>query len=139
MNLESIIKECKQQNRDAQKTLYECYKKPLFTSCLKYSNTIEEAEDLLHDAFIEIFTTINSFKNEGSFEGWMKRITINKAITRFKSKPKMLEIEKIKPIQVEESETITYSNLLEDVLSSIQKLPTQYQLVFCLYELDNYS
>lgn len=139
MDLELIIKGIKQQNRDAQKTLYECFKKPLFASCLKYSSSIEEAEDLLHDTFIEIFTTINNFKNTGSFEGWMKRIAINKAITRYKSKPKKLEIEKIKSIEIEESEPIIYNNLLEDILSSVQELPNQYQLVFCLYELDNYS
>jgi len=139
LDLELIIKGIKQQNREAQKTLYECFKKPLFASCLKYSGSIEEAEDLLHDSFIEIFISINNFKNIGSFEGWMKRIVINKAITRYKSKPKMLEIEKVKSIQIEEFETITYSNLLGDILSTVQSLPNQYQLVFCLYELDNYS
>lgn len=139
MDLELIIKGIKQQNRDAQKTLYECYNKLLFASCLKYSSSIEEAEDLLHDAFIEIFTTINNFKNTGSFEGWMKRITINKAITRFKLKPKMLEIERIKTLEVEESEIINDDKLLDHILLAVQKLPNQYQLVFCLYELDNYS
>jgi RNA polymerase sigma factor (sigma-70 family) len=139
LNLDSIITGCRQQNREAQKTLYECFKKPLYHSCLKYSSTIEEAEDLLHDAFIEIFTSINNFKNTGSFEGWMKRIVINKAITQFKSKPKTQEIEKIKQAVAEEPPIIINSNLLDDILAAVQKLPNQYQLVFCLYELDQYS
>jgi RNA polymerase sigma-70 factor (ECF subfamily) len=139
LDLESIITGCKQQNREAQKTLYNVFKKPLFHSCLKYSSSIEEAEDILHDAFIDIFTSISSFKNTGSFEGWMKRIVINKAVTKFKLKPKTQEIEKMKLAPVEEEETIINDNLLDDILNSIQELPNQYQLVFCLYELDDYS
>ncbi|MDP2162061.1 MAG: sigma-70 family RNA polymerase sigma factor [Flavobacterium sp.] len=139
MDLEAIIVGCKKQNREAQKMLYECFKKTLFQSCLNYSGNYEEAEDLLHDAFIEIVTSIDSYKCKGSFEGWMKRIVINKAITHFKSKPKTELIEKTPAIADEQLDNITYTNLLEDILNSIHELPDQYQMVFSLYELDNYS
>ncbi|GGD33229.1 RNA polymerase sigma factor [Flavobacterium orientale] len=139
MNLNEIIAGCVKQKREAQKELYDNFNKILFQSCLKYSGNYEEAEDLLHDAFIDILTSIHTYKFKGSFEGWMKRIVINKAITHFKTKPYTDSIEKTVGLAEEENEMVTYSNSLEDILTSIQELPNQYQMVFSLYELDNYS
>jgi len=97
-----------------------------------------EAEDNLHDTFIEIFSTIKNYKGKGSFEGWMKRIAINKAITKYK---KTYDLVPIKDNQTEEilieNDSDDYS--LDFILSKVQELPNQYRLVFNLYELDDYS
>jgi len=97
-----------------------------------------EAEDNLHDTFIEIFSTIKNYKGKGSFEGWMKRIAINKAITKYK---KTYDLVPIKDNQTEEilieNDSDYYS--LDFILSKVQELPNQYRLVFNLYELDDYS
>ena len=84
MNLDELIKGCIKQKRQAQEELYRLYKKTLFVLSLKYCTNETEAEDNLHDAFLEIFTNIKNYKGNGSFEGWIKRITINKAINRYK-------------------------------------------------------
>lgn len=138
MSTENLIKDCIKQNRQAQKELYELYKKTLFVLCLKYCQNEAEAEDNLHDSFIEIFTNIKNYKGIGSFEGWMKRITINKAINSYKKSFYVLPIKEdyVQEITIEEHE---FDFSLDYILSLVQELPHQYRLVFCLYELDDYS
>lgn len=139
MNLDELIKSCQKQNSKAQEELYQLYKNTLFVLCLKYCANEAEAEDNLHNAFIEIFTNIRKYKGQGSFEGWMKRITINKAIDSYKKSYQLSTIsDKDYPdTEIEENELNDFS--LEYILSLVQGLPNQYRLVFCLYELDNYS
>lgn len=138
MDLDQLIKGCIKQNRKSQEELYNLYYKILFVTSLKYCTNDSEAEDNLHDAFIEIFTNIKNFKGIGSFEGWMKRITINKAISRYRDSSFLTPIKDdiSQDVYVEENE-IDLS--LDYMLSLIQELPHQYRLVFNLYELDEYS
>lgn len=138
MSLEDLIKACQKQNSKAQEELYNLYKDTLFVLCLKYCQNEAEAEDNLHNVFIEIFTNIKQYNSRGSFEGWMKRITINKAIDSYKKSYQLVSIsDKTYPdTEIEENELDEFS--LDYILSLVQALPNQYRLVFCLYELDNY-
>ncbi|KAB1157346.1 sigma-70 family RNA polymerase sigma factor [Tenacibaculum aiptasiae] len=139
MNLEEVIKNCKKKNREAQAILYNNYKDSLYSLSLKYCTNKEEAQDNLQDTFLYIFQNIKSYKNKGSFEGWMKRIAINKAIDRYKKSIQMAPIEnysfKNEDVFIENINEIP----LSIILKFIQKLPNQYRLVFNLYELDNFS
>lgn len=99
-----------------------------------------EAEDTLHDAFIAILNSIGKFRNEGSFEGWMKRITIYKAIQKYKSNkthPVDINEELLTALPSYEAEMATVP--LKTLLRCIQELPDRYRLVFNLYQLDGYS
>lgn len=140
MNLEEIIKGCKKNSLAHQKALYNLYGKNLYQLSLKYCTSAEEAEDNLHDAFIEILSNCNRFENKGSFEGWMKRITINKAINKFKSSINTTTLDStIYPLIDTEIEIDTEAISLDHLLKLIQELPNQYRLIFNLYELDDYS
>ncbi|WP_298900395.1 sigma-70 family RNA polymerase sigma factor [uncultured Psychroserpens sp.] len=141
MTQKQLIKACKKQNLKAQGQLYQLYKDDLFVLCLKYCKNREEAQDNLQDAFLEIFSKIKSYKGSGSFEGWMKRITINKAIDKYK-KERYLNIVINNDILRDHSlvETnIIESMPLDQILKYIQDLPPRYRIVFNLYELDDYS
>ena len=139
MNLDNLIKSCIKQNRKAQEDLYHLYKDVLFVLCLKYCSNETEAEDNLHNSFIEIFTNIKNYKGKGSFEGWMKRITINKAINSYKKTYHLIPLEDIHQNETEVEEK-DFDNLsAEFILTLVQGLPNQYRMVFCLYELDDYS
>lgn len=139
-NINEIIKGCKKGSKTHQKELYCLYNKLLFNLSLKYCSSFLEAEDNLHDSFIEILSNIDKFKNTGSFEGWMKRITINKAISKFKNTLHFESTENlIYPIQDTDIEITELDISLDKMLALIQSLPNQYRLVFSLYELDNYS
>src|SRR5690554_4644846 len=84
MRQEELINNCKKGNRTAQEELYRRYSPTLFGVCLKYSRNKMEAEDNLHDSFITIFSKIDQFKAKGSFEGWMKRISINTILQKYR-------------------------------------------------------
>jgi RNA polymerase sigma-70 factor (ECF subfamily) len=137
LNLEDIIKGCRNNNRGAQEELYRLYKGVLFSLCLKYCRNDAEAEDNLHNAFIEIFTTIDKYKGSGSFEGWIKRITINKAINAYRKTTQLVPIKDnfTGDTDVDDDEM----NIpIDRILEFVQQLPDQYRIVFCLYELDDY-
>ena len=138
MNPDDLIKACIKQDRQAQEALYNLYKKTLFVLCLKYCANETEAEDNLHNSFIEIFTNIINFDNKGSFEGWMKRITINKAIDSYKKKYQLVPIKgDLAQDTIIDEDEVAFT--LDYILELVQELPHQYRLVFSLYELDDYS
>ncbi|WP_435255638.1 RNA polymerase sigma factor [Tenacibaculum sp. A30] len=124
----------------AQAQVYQLFSGKLFALCLKYSRNYQDAEDTLQDSFLTIFKKIPQYNNEGSFEGWMKRITINTALQKYREKsPLQLVSEGINEELEEEVVLETESVNVEVLLRLIQNLPDRYRLVFNLYVLDNYS
>ena len=139
MKIEELIKQCIKNDREAQNELFRKYKDTLYFTSLKYCRNEADAEDNLHDAFITIFQKIKTYKNKGSFEGWMKRITIYKAIDKYKTK-KPLNVEIKDDILEDEVIVENEENLsLDQLLKLIQNLPDQYRLVFNLYQMDRFS
>jgi len=86
LSLEQLIINCKKNDAKAQSQLYKLFSSKLFSLCLKYSKNYAEAEDVLQDSFITVFKKIKQFESKGSFEGWIKRVTINTALQRYRSK-----------------------------------------------------
>jgi len=140
LSLDQLIDNCKANNTKAQGELYKLFSSKLFALCLKYSRNRVEAEDNLQDAFLTIFKKIEQFKNKGSFEGWLKRITINTVMQRYR-KEKVFDIineDIIEDVEIEiddDDDQLSIDYLLE----IIQELPDRYRLVFNLYVLDDYS
>ena len=138
MSLDQLIQKCKKNDTKAQSDLYKLFSSKLFALCLKYSRNHVEAEDNLQDAFVTIFEKISQYKNKGSFEGWLKRIVVNTALQRYRSKGvfDIVNEEQIEDVSIEaENDTID----IDFLLNSIQELPDRYRLVFNLYVLDGYS
>lgn len=138
MSLDQLIYNCQKNDTKAQSELYELFSSKLFSICLKYSRNYAEAEDNLQDSFITIFKKIKQYKNKGSFEGWLKRITINTALQRYR-KQKVFDIVNEDAIEDEEVDIDENDVSLDFLLSCIQELPDRYRLVFNLYVLDGYS
>lgn len=138
MTLEELIIQCKKQDVKAQEVLYKRYAGVLFGICLKYSPNKTEAEDNLQDAFITIFKRIEQFKGKGSFEGWIKRITVNTVLQKYRSK-KMYSITEESRIEEPEEELDVEEVPLQFLLKIVQELPDRYRMVFNLYVLDGYS
>ena len=69
-----------------QQELYNRFAPKMYGVCLRYASNTEEAEDILQEGFIKIFNKINSYRGEGSFEGWVRRIFVNTAIEQFRKK-----------------------------------------------------
>lgn len=138
MSLDQLIKKCKNRDIKSQSEIYHLFAGKLFSLCLKYSKTKEEAEDNLQEAFITIFNKIDQYKSKGSFEGWMKRIVINTALQTYRQKNVLNLVEENYPEEVEVEINEEYISL-EFLLKIIQELPERYRMVFNLYVLDGYS
>lgn len=138
MSLDKLIRHCKNQDRKAQEQLYRLYAGKLFGLCLKYSDNHAQAEDSLQDGFLTIFAKISQYNNQGSFEGWMKRIVINTCLQKHRSQ-KLYEITNEENLAEEEVEIDDESVSLDYLLSLIQSLPDRYQQVFNLYVMEGFS
>ena len=139
MTLEELILNCKNQDLKAQEELYKKFSGILFSVCLKYSPNYHEAEDNLQDAFITIFNRIEQFKGKGSFEGWMKRVTVNTVLQKYR-KQRVFNLTNEE--QLEEEAVIEIEDdavPLDFLLKIVQELPDRYRLVFTMYVLDDYA
>jgi len=138
LSLDQLIKECKKNELKAQEQLYRLFSGKLFSVCLKYSRNKTEAEDNLQDSFITIFNKISQYKFKGSFEGWMRRVTVNTVMQKYRAQDvfDIVNEDAIEDVEVQVDEEGLSMDLL---LSIIQELPDRYRMVFNLYVLDGYS
>jgi len=138
LSLKELIHNCKRGDRIAQEQLYRDYAQILFGICLKYSRNKTEAEDNLHDSFMTIYDKIGQYKFKGSFEGWIKRITVNTVLQKYRKE----EYLKVVTDNVAEESEIDSDYLdieLPTLLRYIQELPNKYRLTFNMYVLDGFT
>ncbi|HBL80693.1 RNA polymerase sigma factor [Aequorivita vladivostokensis] len=139
MTLDELIIQCKKQDATAQGELYKQYNRILFAICLRYSPNYSEAEDNLQDAFITIFKKIEQYNAKGSFEGWMKRVTVNTVLQKYR-KQRTFEIVDEGQIEDEAEVEIESEEIpLDFLLKIVQELPDRYRLVFSMYVMDGYQ
>jgi RNA polymerase sigma-70 factor (ECF subfamily) len=137
-NYKEVIDGCVQWDRVSQERLYRLFSKELFKVCRLYASDIQDAEDMLHDAFMHIFKQIGSYNFSGSFEGWMRRVTVNcclQALRKRKSFSQIQEIPVVEEHELEMESGIPFSKILEE----INKLPAKAGLVLKLYALEGWS
>lgn len=140
MTEERIIQGCINEEKSAQQYLYETYSPKMYYVCLRYARHASEAQDMLQDGFIKVFDNIGSFKSNGSFEGWVRRIVVNTALNYCRKSSFKQEQIGIEDYQNTVVKSISVSNLGEkELLALIQKLPDGYRMVFNLYVIEGYS
>jgi RNA polymerase sigma factor (sigma-70 family) len=137
---EELIKGCKKNNTHCQHELFNMYAGRLMSVCLRYAHSTYDTEDMLQNAFIKIFSTINQYRFEGSFEGWLRRITVHVCLASLRKK-------NIQFIESSAAETIIDANAMQtvsrisekDLIKMISRLPEGYRVVFNLYVVEGYS
>ena len=135
-----LINGCLRRDNSAQRLLYETYSPRMYGLCCRYVKDSMDAEDVLVGAFTKIFEKIHQFKNEGSFEGWIRKIVVNEALTYLRRHRSMyLEIDLEQADYEPDYQSLGDHLEAEDLLSIIQALPTGYRIVFNLYAIDGYS
>jgi RNA polymerase sigma factor (sigma-70 family) len=137
---EELIKGCLRQERSAQQQLYDFYSSKMYGICYRYVKNPMEAEDVLITAFTKIFERIQQFKGDGSFEGWIRRIMVNEALTHLrKSRTMYLETEIEQAEREPDYDRLADQLQAEDLLKMIGELPAGYRVVFNMYAIDGYS
>jgi len=138
-----LIKECKKYNPAAQKALYYKYAPVMKGLCIRYTNSTEDAKDILQEGFIKVFSNISSYSGSGSIEGWIKKIIVNTAISYYRknSKHYFEDITTIKDnfAEDEESGLELYNFTQEDLMNCLGLLPIEFRYVFNLFYLENHS
>ncbi|MFV0180707.1 sigma-70 family RNA polymerase sigma factor [Empedobacter falsenii] len=139
-SLEYLIKQCQEQNRKAQEEIYLEFSPVLFSICLRYAESYEDAQDIFQEGFIHIFNKVNQFKFKGSFEGWMKRIMVNLNLEKLKKKNTLPfeDYEKL-IITQDDDEDIEDNFDYQQLLEVVHNLPPQYRQVFNLYVFEEFT
>jgi len=137
-----LINLCKKGDRKAQFDLYGRYSGLLFAVALRYTNTKIDAEDVVQNSWVKIFSKLDSFSENNSFEGWMRRIVVNTAITLYRKNQKhahQIDIADVHatPRDLEASKKCDFTR--DELERAIARLPEGYGLVFKLYVIDGYK
>ncbi len=141
-NLKKLLKACKKNDRKAQKALYENYFGLMMNIAMRYTKNWEEAKEVLNTAFLKIFTKIDDFKGNGSFEGWMKRIVINTALDRIRSNKQIFQ--PIETVNNYEQNNYVENDAVGDIdaqeiIDLIQELSPMSRAVFNMYAIEGYK
>lgn len=138
---EDFIQRCLDNDPQAQKELYRRFAPKMFGICLRFTKNKMEAEDVLQEGFIKIFTYLKDYRSEGSLEGWIRRTIINTAINYYKKRIKELSDIQVEQLEISDQdiEGIIDKLSANELLSLIQKLPDGYRMVFNLSVIEGYT
>lgn len=141
MDEAKLINECIKGNPKAQKQLYETFSGKMMGVCLRYSNSLEEAEDALQDGFIKVFQNLQNFQQTGSFEGWIRRIIVNCCLDIIRKNKKSKDDVALDKVDFMLSNESTAVGKLseEQLIKLIQSMPYGYKIVFNMYAIEGYS
>ncbi len=136
-----LIESCIKGNRASQKVLYDRLAPRMFSLCMRYVGDRVLAEDLLQEGFITLFTRLESYKGEGSFEGWARKIFVTTALMDLRKKDALKmsdELETARGMKADipsQNQNIGYKELMKLVMG----LPPGFRTVFNLYAVEGYS
>ncbi|MBR5433599.1 MAG: RNA polymerase sigma factor [Bacteroidales bacterium] len=139
---DEIIEGCLRNDRKMQKALYDKYASRMFAVCLRYAKNRDDAADILQDGFLKVFIKIDQFSREHSFEGWIRRVMTNTAITHYYQNKKYNEqknIEEINETDVKDFEFSEAEFSNEELMNVIQTLPDTYRIVFNMFAIEGYK
>jgi RNA polymerase sigma factor (sigma-70 family) len=137
---QALIDACLRHEAPAQRRLYECFAPQLMAVCYRYASDQAMAEDILQEGFVKIFQNLHRYQDQGSLEGWMRRIVVNTAIDQLRRRKRQQgEIELNETIVDAQVEDAIDHLEAEFLLNLIQQLPEGYRLVFNLYAIEGYS
>jgi RNA polymerase sigma factor (sigma-70 family) len=135
-----LIQGCINGERRMQEELYSRFAPKMYAVCLRYAGKAEEAEDILQEGFIKIFKKLSSFRGEGSFEGWIRRVFVNTSIEHFRRKNYLQPVTEKEESTIEGKYLSVLDNLAEkDIMNLVQELSPGYRTVFNLYVVEGYT
>jgi RNA polymerase sigma factor (sigma-70 family) len=141
MTEEAILKGCLQNDPTAQRELYNRYSPKMLSVCYRFAHNREDAEDMLQEGFIKIFSQMHTFGNRGAFEGWIRRIIVHTCINILKKNKKFnesVDIIHATGAMVRE-ESVPSIVQAKQIVECIRMLPIGYRTVLNLYAIEGYS
>ena len=138
---QNVLAACKRGDRCAQKALYDSLAQKMFAVCLRFMGDRESAEDILQEGFITLFSRLDRYSGEGSFEGWARKIFVNTALMNLRKKDALKESEDLETARDIRSDGVTQLQNIgyHELLKLIAGLPCGYRTVFNLSVIEGYS
>lgn len=141
MTEEAILQGCLKNNAAAQRALYEKFSPKMLVVCYRYAHNREDAEDMLQEGLIKVFSQIHTFENRGALEGWIRRIIVHTCINNLKKNKRFnesVDLIHANSMQVRE-ESIPSIIQAKEVVECIRMLPIGYRTVLNLYAIEGFS
>jgi RNA polymerase sigma-70 factor (ECF subfamily) len=139
-NYSALIKKVAKGNRKAQHELFELFAPRMLSVCRQYLKNEDLAEEVMLNGFFKVFTKIESYSEQGSFEGWIRRIMVNESLTELRRQKKLFfKDESVIENSLEHSAEIDSGLEVEEIQKLIDALPDGYKTVFVLYVVDGYK
>jgi len=141
MTEEAILQGCLKNVATAQRELYNRYSPKMLAVCYRFAHNREDAEDMLQEGFIKVFSQMHTFQNKGAFEGWIRRIIVHTCINNLKKNKRFNESVDIlyaSSVQVRE-ESVPSIVQAKQIVDCIRILPIGYRTVLNLYAIEGYS
>lgn len=137
----SLVIECVNGNVRAQRMLFDKFARKMLGVCMRYAKSTEQAEDVLQDGFVKVFTKLKDFKHDGSLEGWIRRIMVNTSLDQIRKNAKMLGDTNIDDVGYKiENNAFVFENLMaDDLMKMVQAMPEGYKIVFNMFAIEGYS
>lgn len=139
-NYSKLIEKASKGDRRAQHQLFEMFSPKMLGVCRQYLKNNDLAEEVMLSGFLKMFTNLNNFKNEGSFEGWIRRIMVNESISQLRKDKKLHFVSEAEIDNTTDHSTYMETELEEaDIQKMIDALPDGYKTVFVLYAVEGYK
>ena len=139
MTEKELIRACRKGDPAAQKELYDKYSPILLGVIRRYIRDRDDAEDVLVEGMFKILTKLDSYRDEGSFEGWMKRIVVNEALMFLRKSRNFNIVREIDPSLQDTEPSIESQIFANELIALLDKLPTGYRTVFNMYVIEGYK
>jgi len=141
MNEQAILQGCLQKDPLSQRELYNQFSPKMLGVCHRFSSSKEDAEDMLQEGFIKVFTQLHTFVGKGAFEGWVRRIIVHTCINFLKKHKKFNESIDLEYAEELGSKEESMASRMQgrQVMDCIRSLPVGYRTVLNLYAIEGYS
>ncbi|MDB2657002.1 RNA polymerase sigma factor [Crocinitomicaceae bacterium] len=141
MEESALVKKCLKGDARAQRALFEKFAPKMLGVCMRYAKNTEQAEDVLQDGFVKVFTKLSNYSGNGSLEGWIRRIIVNTALDEIRRNVKFKDNVNVDDVdyKLELNSHIVEGLAAEDLMKIVNDLPDGYRVVFNMFAIEGYS
>ena len=137
---DEILNGCRKGDSRSQEALYKKYSRLMFAVCIRYTDNRQSAEDLLQEGFIKVFHAIHDFREDGSLEGWIRKIMVRTALEHFRKKVNFFPLSPIEKAAGSQMDEQILSNMAStEIMDAMNGLSPGYKTVLNLYCVEGYS
>jgi|TARA_R110000737_G_scaffold33607_1_gene51908 RNA polymerase sigma factor (sigma-70 family) len=141
MDRESLIRKCIRGEAVAQRRLFDSLAPKMLSICIRYLGNKEEAEDVCQISFVKLFSNLKDYNNEGSFDGWVRRIFVNTCLDQLRKNKKTKYDVPMDDVdyRLENNDYILERMEAADLMKIVEQMPPGYRTVFNLFAVEGYS